>query len=48
MTLLLLAVFRKALPALPISIFLGIVFFLLSKAFVLPFVQYIGSQSVFI
>jgi len=47
-TLLLLAVFRKALPALPISIFLGIVFFALSKVFVLPFVQFVGSSSVFV
>jgi len=47
-TLLLLALFRSALPALPMSIFLGIIFYLLSKVFVLPFVQMIGSQSVFI
>jgi presenilin 1 len=45
---LLLAVYQKALPALPFSIFLGIAFFFLSKAFLLPLLIYLGSQSVFI
>jgi presenilin 1 len=47
-TLLLLAVFRKALPALPFSIALGIFFFFLSKVFLLPFVLGMGSTAVFV
>ncbi|ELR24446.1 presenilin subfamily protein, partial [Acanthamoeba castellanii str. Neff] len=47
-TLLLLAVFRKALPALPFSIALGIFFFFLSKVFLLPFVLALGSSAVFV
>jgi hypothetical protein len=47
-TLLLLAVFRKALPALPFSIALGIFFFFLSKVFLLPFVMALGSSAVFV
>ncbi|KAL6057135.1 Presenilin [Balamuthia mandrillaris] len=47
-TLLLLAVFRKALPALPISIALGIMFFFLTKVFLLPFVLALGTHGVFV
>jgi len=47
-TLLLLAIFRKALPALPISIGLGILFYLLTRVFLLPFVIEIGQNQVFI
>jgi hypothetical protein len=48
LTLLLLAIFRKALPALPISIALGIVFYLLSRLILLPFVMHLGANQIFI
>jgi hypothetical protein len=48
LTLLLLAIFRKALPALPISIALGIMFYLLSRVFLLPFVIHLGSNQIFV
>eukprot|EP01116_Phalansterium_solitarium_P017491 TRINITY_DN4319_c0_g1_i1.p1 TRINITY_DN4319_c0_g1~~TRINITY_DN4319_c0_g1_i1.p1 ORF type:complete len:445 (+),score=143.03 TRINITY_DN4319_c0_g1_i1:286-1620(+) len=47
-TLLLLAIFRKALPALPISIALGIAFYFLTSIFLLPFVIEIGSHGIFV
>ena len=47
-TLILLAIFQKALPALPISIFLGITFFFLAKAFVLPYVTIMAANAVFV
>jgi len=48
LTLLLLAIFRKALPALPISIALGIMFYLLSRVFLLPFVIHLGANQIFV
>jgi len=48
LTLLLLAIFRKALPALPISIALGIMFYLLSRIFLLPFVINLGANQIFV
>jgi len=47
-TLLLLAVFRKALPALPISIALGIIFYFLTRGVLLPYVITLGTSQVFI
>jgi len=47
-TLILLAIFRKALPALPISIFLGIIFFSLSKIFLVPYTLLLGASGVFV
>jgi presenilin 1 len=38
-TLVLLAVYGKALPALPISIFLGVSFYLLTRLFLEPWIQ---------
>jgi len=48
LTLLLLAIFRKALPALPISIALGILFYLLSSVFLFPFVFTLGENQIFV
>jgi len=47
-TLILLAIWRKALPALPISIGLGIIFFILTKYLLLPFVIVLGANQAFI
>eukprot|EP01133_Synstelium_polycarpum_P016844 gene16844-20028_t len=47
-TLILLAIFRKALPALPISIAFGIVFYFLTRIFLYPFIETTGSAQVFI
>lgn len=48
LTLSLLAVFRKALPALPISIAFGLSSFFLSYVFVVPFSEVLALNQVFI
>jgi len=47
-TLMLLAVFKKALPALPISIFAGVVVYLLTRTLVVPFIVELSLNGVFI
>jgi presenilin-like A22 family membrane protease len=48
MTLLLLAVYGKALPALPISIFLGVTFFLLTRYFIQPWIETIFISQLYV
>ena len=47
-TLVLLAVFHKALPALPISNFCGVIYFLLVHYLVVPYIDSIASEPIFV
>lgn len=44
-TLVLLAMTRKALPALPFSIFLGVVFYLVTRVLVVPYVAEVALNG---
>lgn len=47
-TLFLLAVYGKALPALPISIFLGVTFYILTRYFIQPWIQSIFIAQAYV
>mmetsp|Transcript_5232 Transcript_5232/g.5362 ORF Transcript_5232/g.5362 Transcript_5232/m.5362 type:complete len:457 (+) Transcript_5232:114-1484(+) len=47
LTLVLLAVFRKALPALPISILLGVFFYLCTRFIIIPFIEAAVAMPVY-
>lgn len=46
-TLVLLAVFQKALPALPVSIFLGVIFYLCTRIFIVPLLEESSGVPVY-
>lgn len=47
-TLVLLSVFRKALPALPISIGLGVVFYFLTRAVIIPYMDNLATTPLYV
>ena len=47
LTLVLLAVFQKALPALPVSIFLGVLFYLCTRVLIVPLLEESSSLPIY-
>ena len=48
LTLIFLAWYRKALPALPFSIAFGVIFFFLTRIFISPFMEDLSAKQIFI
>ena len=48
LTLMFLAIFRRALPALPFSIAFGLVFYFLTSEIITPFVDSLSAKQIFI
>eukprot|EP01138_Halocafeteria_seosinensis_P015973 gb/GECG01016301.1/.p1 GENE.gb/GECG01016301.1/~~gb/GECG01016301.1/.p1 ORF type:complete len:548 (+),score=64.56 gb/GECG01016301.1/:1-1644(+) len=46
MTLLLLGIFKKALPALPISIFLGVFFYFMTRILLVPYIEELSLNGI--
>jgi presenilin 1 len=47
-TLVLLSVYHHALPALPISIFLGVIFYLLTRIVIEPWIKAVLTAPLFV
>ena len=47
LTLIFLAVFRRALPALPFSILFGLTFYFLTREIITPFADSLSAEQVF-
>ncbi len=47
-TLVLLSVFKKALPALPLSIFLGVCFYLLTRVVIMPYLDQLLRAPLYV
>ena len=44
----LLSVYRMALPALPVSIFLGVIFYLCTRLLIIPFMEDYLSEPLYL